>query len=295
MNDLTGSTAGQCFDRLAEKIQRTKSHLCVGIDPELPSDLQPSWLAGMSPLHFAQVQARLLLQAAHGRAPVVKFQSAYFEACGGAGFDLLGELIAEAQSLGLLVIVDAKRGDISSTMSAYGRAVFNFLRADIVTVTPYMGLDVLKALEPWLLRDKAAYVVWASSNPSSTDIQELPVQGGSTVQESLLDRMESSLTPDLRRSLGLVCGATRLPSMSPALRAKAATWPLLIPGIGEQGGSVSNDLKELLKSSPLSVVNLSRGLSRVAAGTGEAPIHSEAAYGAAIKSRVSTWAAALSL
>lgn len=283
------------FQTLRDRITSTRSHLCIGIDPFLKPEDLPNWLGAKNPLYLLQFQGQALVEAARRRVPAVKFQSAFFEACGAPGLEILAKLIQDAHRADLRVILDAKRGDISSTMAAYGRAAFDYLQADILTVTPYLGMDVVRALTPWLDRDKGIYIVWASSNPSAKDLQEVVVATNQTVQEQLLGIIKHDLDPCIAPAIGLVLGATRLAMMSAPLKARCSQWPLLLPGVGEQGGKVDDDLKQILRNSPASLVPLSRAIAGIHALPGENPILNESSYIETVVQRVQKWATVLQI
>jgi orotidine-5'-phosphate decarboxylase len=238
----------------------------MGIDPHF--DILPNF---MMDTKFSEGESgllerfsRALVNVAAENFPAVKFQSAFFEAHGWAGVKILQESIAYAKKRGLLVILDAKRGDIASTMQAYGKMAFEECGADCLTVTPYMGTDVIAPLEPWLKTGKGIYVVWLGSN-STADAFFFWVlkKEGQLVGEALLDQFaEFSLQRGLQGSLGLVLGATMLTAISPLLLDKAARFPLLLPGVGPQGGKIDSNMRKLLATGE-HLLPLSRGLAGI--------------------------------
>lgn len=243
--------------RLREAIAKAKSNLCVGIDPDLES--LPAFgiaeLANLGPRRFLERMGCMLVDAAHGLAPAVKFQSAYFEASGADGILAMADVIRYANSSGILTILDSKRGDISSTMRAYGRSAFEAFRADAMTVTPYMGLDVVEPLiNPWLRNHFGIYLVWVSSNPGGALVQQ-------STHEHILERFRHFTAQNqIEDSCGLVVGATRVSALSREVRESLRGDALLVPGIGAQGGEIDPEFAAVLASNGCSLINVSRGI-----------------------------------
>jgi orotidine-5'-phosphate decarboxylase len=219
--------------------------LCVGIDPH--SALLESWglpddAAG------AERFGRTVVEALAGKVPVVKPQSAFFERLGSAGVVALERTIADARAAGLLVLTDVKRGDIGSTAAAYAQAYLDpasSLCSDALTVSPYLGFG---SLQPFL--DAAAahgagvFVLALTSNPEGPQVQHAratPDQGGRTVAGTMLAAVaavNAGQTP--QGSVGAVVGAT----IGDTVEDLAINGPLLVPGLGAQGGGV-DDLRRL--------------------------------------------------
>lgn len=253
------SPSSQFLPRLKRKIAQVGNGLCVGIDPPLDG-LPPFFqdeLAAHGPGAYLTAYANALIEAAAKVAPSVKFQSAYFEAHGAEGFAALTQAIAKARELGLVTILDAKRGDISTTMAAYGQMAFKHMQADALTITPYMGLDVVEPLIPWLKAGHGVYVVWVSSNPSGALVQDL-------VAEPLLDALLAYFKErGVSDSLGLVLGATKVEALPARLLPKLQATSLLMPGVGAQGGTVTSRIKELISATGTVLVPLSRGVGEL--------------------------------
>ncbi|MCU0330283.1 MAG: orotidine-5'-phosphate decarboxylase [Candidatus Kapabacteria bacterium] len=202
------------------------SGLCIGldIDPEkIPLDLRFSPTA-------MEDYARLVVEATRDIATCFKINVAFFERYGKRGIDAL---YAVREAVGTsYVILDAKRGDIGNTSSAYADAAFGELQADAVTVAPYMGRD---SVEPFLdVEGRMVYILALTSNPGSADFQRLDV-GGKPLYRHVMD---TALSWHRRSTLGFVVGATH-PSELATLREAYAEAPFLIPGIGTQGASAA--------------------------------------------------------
>lgn len=246
------------FDRLRQAILDSGTNLCVGIDPNL--EVTPSFV--QRELRQAGVEqvllkiGTILLDSAREYTRVVKFQSAFFEAAGLEGLSALSKLIKYAKARNFLCILDAKRSDIDSTMRSYGRASFEFLNADAMTVTPYMGLDVLDALvHPWLEADRGVYLVWYSSNSGGDLIQT------ETYNKTLLAFFNFVESHRLTGSCGLVVGATRVNQLPDRVLTSLEKCPLLVPGVGAQGGEIDSRFRKVLSNNRCSVVSVSRGIS----------------------------------
>jgi len=208
--------------------RQADSMLCVGLDPD-PSRL-PAHLAERPDAILAFCRA--IVDATADFACAFKPQVAYFAAA--RAEDQLEALIAHVHSAhpGKPVILDAKRGDIGATAEQYAREAFERYRADAVTVNPYMGFD---SIEPWLAwRDRGVILLCRTSNPGGSDLQALDVGG-----ERLFERVARLAAGPWNTSgqLGLVVGAT-FPAELARVRSIVGDLPLLVPGIGAQGGDI---------------------------------------------------------
>jgi orotidine 5'-phosphate decarboxylase subfamily 2 len=199
-----------------------------------------------------EIGARLrhAIESTAPHACAYKPNSAFFEALGGAGMDLLAQTIAWIHEADRPAVLDAKRGDIASTADAYARAAFDVLGADAVTVVPYMGED---ALRPFLARGGTVFVVALPSNPSAARI----VEHGDPPLYMRVGEMAAALAAEFPRHVGLVVGATR-PDGARCLHGLAPDLPWLVPGLGAQGG----DLAAFERASGHKAVlyNVSRGI-----------------------------------
>lgn len=236
-------------DRLAEAMEKTGSFACVGIDPvveKLPAQL----LQGRSPIDAINLFCEGVLQAVAGRVPAVKFQSACFERHGPQAMAHLQTLISHAKELGLLVILDAKRGDIGLTAEHYAHAAFHQAGADCLTVNPYLGPDTL---EPYLTVGgpaKGLFVLVRTSNPGSDFVQNLSLADGRTVAQSMGELVagigRKSMGNNGLSSIGAVVGATKA-SDAAMLRRVMPDQFFLIPGYGAQGGK-AEDIRPMLRN-----------------------------------------------
>lgn len=245
-------------DRLLRSIETKGTRLCLGIDPPF-QNLSPFLqreLERRGPEFYLTTYAHHLIEAGAAHVPAVKIQSAYFEAFGAAGFAALKSTIHLCRQKSLITILDAKRGDISSTMAAYAHMAFVEMGADSLTVTPYMGLDILEPLWPWMHRGLGVYVVWISSNPSGATIQD-------QVADDLLDALKRAFWKgQCPGGLGLVLGATKVDSVPKTWDASLSDTSLLLPGLGAQGGAMNQRLDQLLGICPTALLPQSRSLAK---------------------------------
>ncbi len=213
--------------RLARAWEHTDSMLCIGLDPD-PSRFPAH--VGRTPAAITEFNRRII-EATADLTCVYKPQIAHFAAVGAEA--ALAESIAAVRELAphALVILDAKRGDIGSTAAMYAREAFERYGADAVTVNPYLGSDGVEPFLAW--QDRGTVVLCRTSNPSAGELQDWPV-------EDPLYRRVARLAVERWNDQGnlmLVAGATR-PGELAEIRAIAPEVPLLVPGLGAQGGDL---------------------------------------------------------
>ena len=232
-------------DRLAGAIDDAGTPLCVGIDPT-PERL-PEALTSLSsdPAELMAAFCIGVVVSVAGIAPAVKPQSACFERLGSMGVGVLEHTIARAKERGLIVVLDAKRGDIGSTARHYAAGAVA-MGADAITLNPYMGRS---AIEPFLEAGLGAFALARTSNPDSDEIQSARLENGASVGEHV-----ASVIADLGvgrlgarglSDLGAVVGATKS-TEGARLRAIMPDQVFLVPGVGAQGGTV-DDVRALLR------------------------------------------------
>ena len=181
-------------------------------------------------------------------AAAFKPNIAYFEALGVEGYQLLEDLIGRMKQTGVPIILDAKRGDIDTTQAHYAKSYFDLWDVDAVTLSPYMGFD---SVEPFLgFPGKGVYLLGVTSNAGAADLETRSLADGRQVFELVADMAARS-----PQEIGLVVGLT---NASTDVLARIPDVPLLIPGLGAQGG----DLEALAGESreAPSVINVSRGI-----------------------------------
>ncbi|MEU5422084.1 orotidine-5'-phosphate decarboxylase [Streptomyces sp. NPDC001407] len=238
--------------------------LCVGIDPH--ASLLADWgltddIAGLERFTHTVVEALA------DRVAVLKPQSAFFERFGSRGIAVLERAVAEAREAGALVLMDAKRGDIGSTMAAYAATYLDPaspLFSDAVTVSPYLGYGSLRpALDLARESGTGVFVLALTSNPEGAEVQHAVRAGGASVAATMLDhlRAENAGAAPMG-SYGAVVGATLSGSLAAAGADLAIGGPLLAPGIGAQGATAA-DLPKVFGAAVRDVVpNVSRGVLR---------------------------------
>lgn len=248
-------------DRVIEEVRRTRTPAVVGLDPRpdlLPLPLRAKhglkrWAADRLWAAAVEEFCSRVLDLVANRVPAVKVQSAFFELYGAPGIAALHGLIRKAKRLGLLTILDGKRADIATTAGAYAQAAFGrpavfgelpaALRADAVTVNPYLGQE---ALEPFLEFARAGehglFVLVHTSNPGAADLQHLPGSvAGRTVYSEVAGWVrawsESTAGQSGYGTVGAVVGATA--GKVTELRQAMPQAILLVPGYGAQGGAAN--------------------------------------------------------
>lgn len=227
-------------ERLTAKVAE-RGPLCVGIDPH-PSLLHAWGLDETS--GSVERFAMTAVEALAGEVAVLKPQAAFFECYGSAGVAVLERVLREAQSAGALVLLDVKRGDIGSTMTAYAMAYLDEhspVSADAITVSPYLGYGSLApAIGIAEQNGRGVFVLARTSNPEGAGLQQSVHGSGDSVAQSIVD---SAAETNQGRSplghVGIVAGATIPPG---ELDFSGLNGPILAPGLGAQGATLK-DLK----------------------------------------------------
>ncbi len=274
-------------DRLILRVRELGHPLCVGLDP-LRASIPPVFARGsMKPGDERTADAieaflAAVIDRVAGRVAIVKPQIAFFEPLGWRGIRALERLVNRARAQGLLVLLDAKRGDIGSTAEGYAEAYLGdeaAIPADALTVNPYLGFDTL---EPFVKAARAngrgLFVLVKTSNPGSGDLQDRDVEGeplfgrvarGLARSEALLCGPQTGWS-----SLGVVCGAT-WPDQARRVREALPASLFLVPGYGAQGGSAASAVATFVagpKGLEGGIVNSSRAIlfPEAARGTDDA-------------------------
>ena len=259
--------------RLQERI-RALGPLCVGIDPS--RQLLESWGRSDSDdgLEFFVLA---VLEAVGGVAVAIKPQVAFFERFGSQGYRVLERLMSEARDADVLIVADAKRGDIASTNEGYAEAWLgerSALVADAVTVSPYVGLA---ALEPLVSLASASgrglLVLAATSNDDGRAVQLARTEEDERVEDFVLRRVaELNARDDGLGSVGAVLGATR---ERPQFNLASLGGPFLVPGVGVQGASALH-VARLFERCPIATVLASVSRSILGAGPDRAGLRDAA-------------------
>lgn len=240
-------------DDLVAQIREKQSLLCVGLDSDplkLPKHL-PHSAEGVWDFNQAIIEATAPYAVAY------KPNAAFYEAMGSEGWQVLEATIQyiKERHPECFVILDAKRGDIGNTSSLYARAAFEQMGADALTIAPYMGEDSVK---PFLgYQGKWAVLLALTSNKGAEDFQQQVMQDGSKLFESVLRTSQTWGTAD---NMMYVCGATQAEYFR-EIRKIIPEHFLLVPGVGAQGGSLSEVCQHgLVRHSGGLLINSSRGI-----------------------------------
>jgi orotidine-5'-phosphate decarboxylase len=271
------SSAASFGERLTRALDERGS-LCVGIDPH------PALLRAWGLSDDAEGLARfadICVDAFAGTAAVVKPQSAFFEAYGSRGIAVLERTVRACREAGAVTVLDVKRGDIGSTMAAYARAYLDPgspLAADAITLNPYLGTGSLEPAFQHARRHAAGVFVLAlTSNPEGPQLQHAVTASGRTVAQCVIDELaERNRGTDGLGSCGAVVGAT---VGTPVADFHALNGPLLVPGIGAQGGTV-DDVRRMFGAALPAVVP---SVSREALRNGPAPAELRAGVAALVE------------
>jgi orotidine-5'-phosphate decarboxylase len=175
---------------------------------------------------------------------IVKPNIAFYAQYGFAGLKALKKIIKEYKQNNFLIILDAKRGDIGKTSLAYAREVFDFWKADAITISPYMGSDSVTPFIEYYKKEKGIYILAKTSNPGADDLQNLKIE-----EKPLYMKTAENIIKWHKPGVGAVVGATypkELEELSSLFVNSNKNVPILIPGIGSQGGS-AKEVIEIFK------------------------------------------------
>ena len=226
-------------ERLLEAFE-TNGQLCVGIDPH--ASLLNSWELPDSAHGLREFSLRVV-DACAGQVSLIKPQVSFFERFGAAGYTVLEEVTQQAKAANLLVIADAKRGDIGTTMDAYLDAWFgdsSGLHADALTVSPYLGLGVIRSgFERFTLSGKGVYSLVATSNPEGASVQLARSNGTTLAGDQWRQLSDLNSGASSFGNYGAVLGAT-LDLDTFGIDRNQLKTPILAPGFGAQGAKLSD-------------------------------------------------------
>ena len=244
--------------RLAEAVSR-HGPLCVGIDPH--AELLADWGLADDPAGVERF-ARSVIAALAEEIALVKPQSAFFERHGSAGIAVLERVLADARDAGLLALLDAKRGDIGSTMAGYVDAYLTDgspLAADALTVSPYLGFGALRdVVTAASTSGRGLFVLARTSNPDSAEVQ-LAERDGRSVAQRIVDAA-SAHNAGCRPmgDIGVVVGATH----RHGLALDELNGPVLAPGLGAQGATPADLAERFSEVTGVVLPSVSRSLLR---------------------------------
>ena len=248
--------------RLSKLIKSKRSHLCVGLD------MNPEAMGSSNTtLDELKKHSLKVIDATSDLASAFKPNLAFFERWGSEGFKWL-EALMDYFPDDLIIIGDAKRGDIGNTAKQYAYSLFTHFDFDAVTLSPYMGKD---SITPFIDNpEKGAFILCRTSNPSAVDLQNQQINIKSSDQtlnsideipnEMLFDKTAQLCVEwNKNNNVGIVVGATAPQEIS-RIRSHAPSLPFLIPGIGAQGGDLTQSMLDGNKNGD-ALINISRGIS----------------------------------
>lgn len=266
------------IDQLIEKIKETNNPTVIGLDPRyemLPKCVTSKYSQDLEGVAKAIIEYnKTVIDHIYDVIPAIKPQIAFYEMFGIPGMEAFKETCQYAKEKGMIVINDAKRGDIGSTAQGYSNAFLGktpigeteqaIYDVDFVTVNPYMGTDCVKPfIEDCKKYDKGIFILVKTSNPSSGELQDLKLENGKEVYSQVTDLVEK-WGEELRgkygySSIAAVVGAT-YPEQLAQIRKNAPHTYFLIPGYGAQGGKASDIALGFDNNGLGGIVNASRSL-----------------------------------
>lgn len=236
--------------RLNELMKQRNSLLCVGLDTDI--ERIPSFLLSeIDPLFSFN---REIVEATYENVIAYKLNMAFYESLGMPGWELMEKTISLIPN-DIMIIADAKRGDIGNTSQKYADTFFKTYSFDAITASPYMGFD---SVEPFLqYKDKGVFILCLTSNSGSQDFQHLSIDGEKLYKAIARKIVEWNFNYG---NCGLVVGGTQLKEIE-EVRNVAPDLPFLVPGIGAQGGNLEQAVKFATDENGLSaLINASRSI-----------------------------------
>ena len=290
------------IDNLIQKIQETNNPTVMGLDPRydmIPEVVRNKYSNDLEGISKAILEYnKELIDNTYDLIPAIKPQLAFYEMFGIEGMKVFKETCKYAKEKGMIVIADAKRGDIGSTAKGYSNAYLGYTsigkenisvfdNIDFLTVNPYLGVDsITPFVEDCIKYDKGIFVLVKTSNPSSGELQDLKLENGKTVYEhvaSLVEKWGEELRGKYGySSVAAVVGAT-YPQQLKEIREKAPHTYFLIPGYGAQGGKAKDIALGFDESGLGGIVNASRSLMCAYKSDKWKEKYSEAEYGKATR------------
>jgi len=239
-------------EKIEEKISENY-HICVGLDTDI--EKIPEYLKKITGPIFEF--NKIIIDSTIEYANSYKINFAFYEKEGLSGIQDLEKTIKYIKSIdnNILIIADAKRGDIGNTSKKYAESVFEYFKCDAITLHPYMGIDSIK---PFLVyKDKLSFILGLTSNPSSFDFEKQKLCSGKYLYQEVIAKTNEW---NKHNNLGLVFGATNSKELSLNI-SSFNNMPILLPGVGTQGGSLEDIVLEFKKNKKNNfIINVSRGL-----------------------------------
>jgi len=232
------------LDDLRVRAKKAKSIVCMGMDPVIEKIQIKGDTCQVIEEFYLDILKEMNKRDSY--PAIIKPNIAYFEQYGFAGFNALKTIISQYKSSGIPTLLDAKRGDIGKTSTAYAKSVFEFWDSDAVTIAPYMGSDSVEPFIEWCDQEKGVYILCRTSNKGAVDLQDLKVDGVPVYM-----KLAENIIRWHKPGVGAVVGATYLEELEEISRffvESKKEIPLLIPGVGSQGGSAGEVVDVLKKT-----------------------------------------------
>ncbi len=238
-------------EKLHQIVQKNSSLLCVGLDID-KEKMPPLLFESNNDPYFEFNKA--IIDATKDMVCAYKLNMAFYEVFGAKGFDLLKKTVCYIPD-NIVVIIDGKRNDIGNTARKYAQSLFETLNADAVTINPYLGKD---GIAPFLeYKDKCSFILCRTSNPSAGDFQNL-VSGKTPLYQQVAKKIKEW---NVHNNCGAVVGATYPEELKTVRKILGDDIPLLLPGIGKQGGDVEQTVKYGTNDKgEMAIINSSRGI-----------------------------------
>ncbi|HET8865468.1 MAG TPA: orotidine-5'-phosphate decarboxylase [Gracilimonas sp.] len=260
------------LEKLKNSVKASGSTLCVGLDPNLallPQSVKDQF---KTPEERVSYFCKLVIDYTSQYCAAFKPNLAFFEALGRSGLEVLEEVIDHIPN-DKIIIADAKRGDISSTAEHYKKAFWGEFKVDAITINPLMGFETLDAFAKD--ETKGVYVLTLTSNPGAADFLKKPFSDFAMMAQFIAHQL-SKRSSFSKSHLGMVIGATQAEEAGSVLHYHSE-GALLIPGIGAQGGSISELEKALKDHKGIPLINSSRGIIYAGKDESDWPEHVSAA------------------
>ncbi len=232
------------LDDLRVRAEKAKSIVCMGMDPVIERIPIKGDLRQVIEEFYINILKEMNIRNSY--PAIIKPNIAYFEQYGFSGLNALKSIISQYKSSGIPTLLDAKRGDIGKTSTAYAKSLFEFWDSDAVTIAPYMGTDSVEPFIEWCEKEKGVYILCRTSNKGAVDLQDLKVDGVPVYM-----KLAENIIRWYKPGVGAVVGATYLDELENISRffvESKEEIPLLIPGVGSQGGSAREVIEVLKKT-----------------------------------------------
>jgi len=226
------------------RAKKANSIVCMGMDPVIEKIPIKGDSCQVIEEFYINILKEMNIRNSH--PAIIKPNIAYFEQYGFSGLNALKSIISQYKSSGIPILLDAKRGDIGKTSTAYARSVFEFWDSDAVTIAPYMGTDSVEPFIEWCEKEKGVYILCRTSNKGAVDLQDLKVDGVPVYR-----KLAENIIRWHKPGVGAVVGATYLDELEEISRFfvdSKKEVSLLIPGVGSQGGSAGEVVDVLRKT-----------------------------------------------